>query len=208
MYPGNPQGRHIRELGERGCILVEVTEGAVEHRFFPVDAVRWHRIQLPLAEIKSLEVLEAEIEEQLDAWHDSFHDAHVARVELVGRGSIRQELTKPGALASLEEHLRESLLAREPPVVLESVRDLSRANLDLDAVHAAGGLGATLLTVAKISKSDRKAFDGLWSDPELHRLEAALRRAGVPPLQSEGALLIDGALVHALELLQEDALED
>jgi hypothetical protein len=42
----------------------------------------------------------------------------------------------------------------------------------------------------------------------LHRLEAAIRRAAVSPLMSEGASLIDRALVQALELLQEDALED
>ena len=208
VYPGNPQGRHIRELDERGCVLVEVTEGATDRRFFPVDAIRWHRIQVPLTAVTCLEALEAEIEDQLDAWRDSFHDAHVVRVELLGRGSLREELTKPGALASLEEHLRESLLARELPVVLESVRDLSRATLDLDAVHAAGGLGASLVTVAKIAKSDRKAFEALCSDPELHRLEAAIRRAAVSPLMSEGASLIDRALVQALELLQEDALED
>src|SRR5262249_9605981 len=77
VYPGNPQGRHIRELDERGCVLVEVNESATDRRFFPMDAIRWHRIQVPLTAIKSLEGLEREIQDQLDAWRDSLHDAHV-----------------------------------------------------------------------------------------------------------------------------------
>jgi len=42
VFPGNPQGRHIRETGAKGCALVEVVDGRVarvEHR--PLDVVRW-----------------------------------------------------------------------------------------------------------------------------------------------------------------------
>lgn len=42
VFPGNPQGRHIREAGARGCTLVTVEGGratALEHR--PLDVFRW-----------------------------------------------------------------------------------------------------------------------------------------------------------------------
>lgn len=42
VFPGNPQGRHARETGDKGCALVTVTEGridSVEHRALQV--VRW-----------------------------------------------------------------------------------------------------------------------------------------------------------------------
>jgi len=42
VFPGNIQGRHIRETGEKSCALVSVAEGRVarvEHR--PVDVLRW-----------------------------------------------------------------------------------------------------------------------------------------------------------------------
>jgi DNA repair exonuclease SbcCD nuclease subunit len=42
VFPGNVQGRHIREPGAKGCSLVEVVDGRVArvtHR--PVDIVRW-----------------------------------------------------------------------------------------------------------------------------------------------------------------------
>lgn len=42
VFPGNPQGRHIRETGPKGCVLVETQDGRVvrvEHR--ELDAMRW-----------------------------------------------------------------------------------------------------------------------------------------------------------------------
>ena len=43
VFPGNIQGRHIREEGAKGCVFVEVRDGRVktaEHR--ALDVLRWH----------------------------------------------------------------------------------------------------------------------------------------------------------------------
>jgi len=51
VYPGNLQGRHIRETGARGCQLVSVSDSLevidAEHR--PLDLVRWQRINVDLS---------------------------------------------------------------------------------------------------------------------------------------------------------------
>jgi DNA repair protein SbcD/Mre11 len=51
VYPGNLQGRHIRETGARGCQLVSVSDSLevidAEHR--PLDLVRWQRISVDLS---------------------------------------------------------------------------------------------------------------------------------------------------------------
>lgn len=45
VFPGNLQGRHIRETGPKGAFLVTVNEGAVtDLDFIPVDVVRWELI--------------------------------------------------------------------------------------------------------------------------------------------------------------------
>ncbi len=46
VFPGNPQGRHIREPGPRGCYLVEVDGNlrAAEPAFHELDVVRWERL--------------------------------------------------------------------------------------------------------------------------------------------------------------------
>ena len=49
MFPGNIQGRHVRETGAKGCTLVEVQDGritALEHR--DTDVLRFASIRVPL----------------------------------------------------------------------------------------------------------------------------------------------------------------
>ena len=43
VYPGNVQGRHIRETGPRGCELVRVDERhGITREFMPLDVLRWY----------------------------------------------------------------------------------------------------------------------------------------------------------------------
>ncbi|HEV8061724.1 MAG TPA: DNA repair exonuclease [Gemmataceae bacterium] len=47
FFPGNVQGRHIRENGPKGCLVVTVDRGqAKEPRFEPLDVVRWERCEV------------------------------------------------------------------------------------------------------------------------------------------------------------------
>ncbi|WAH37268.1 metallophosphoesterase family protein [Alicyclobacillus dauci] len=44
LYAGNIQGRHIRESGERGCVLVTVDGREVTTKRIPLDVVRWFEV--------------------------------------------------------------------------------------------------------------------------------------------------------------------
>ncbi|MCY2988180.1 MAG: DNA repair exonuclease [Planctomycetota bacterium] len=47
VFPGNLQGRHIRETGEKGCVLVTVdTRGRPTWEFQPLDVLRWHELKV------------------------------------------------------------------------------------------------------------------------------------------------------------------
>src|SRR4051794_26748779 len=44
VFPGNPQGRHIRESGEKGCMIVTLEPGQrAAPQFHRLDVVRWER---------------------------------------------------------------------------------------------------------------------------------------------------------------------
>ncbi|WP_406697451.1 DNA repair exonuclease [Singulisphaera sp. Ch08] len=44
VFPGNTQGRHIRETGEKGCLLATLEPGdGVARTFHRLDVVRWER---------------------------------------------------------------------------------------------------------------------------------------------------------------------
>ena len=55
VFPGNLQGRHIRETGPKGACLVTVRDhevAAVE--LIALDVVRWSRVQVPVEGTRSL----------------------------------------------------------------------------------------------------------------------------------------------------------
>lgn len=55
-FPGNIQGRHIRETGEKGCLLVslDASRRQAEVQFCPLDVFRWDLLEVDCSEISEL----------------------------------------------------------------------------------------------------------------------------------------------------------
>jgi len=72
VYPGNLQGRSIRECGERGAVLVDVADGVVDDvRRIVTDSARWAEIFVDAAphsdETGLLRAVEAEVRAHAEA---------------------------------------------------------------------------------------------------------------------------------------------
>jgi DNA repair exonuclease SbcCD nuclease subunit len=205
VYPGNPQGRHVNEPGERGCVLVEVEDGRTRRRFVPVDRVRWHRLEVPLSGLSALDALVAAVTEQVDASCSDELEGHAVRLTLTGRGPLHRELSRPEALGQLEAELREQLARRHPPVLVESLRDASRPELELETVRLSGGFSGTLLAEAEALVKDPEALAALWAeDAELRALSQRLRRLGVEALEAPRPEWVEQAAVRGVEQLHEE----
>ena len=95
VFPGNLQGRHVRETGPKGVCLVSVRDhevAAVE--FIALDVVRWSRVQVPVEDVRSLanvhERVRAAIESAVAAEADG--RLLVMRLVLVGRTDLHARL--------------------------------------------------------------------------------------------------------------------
>ena len=55
VFPGNLQGRHVRETGPKGACLVTVEEREITNlEFVPCDVVRWAKLLVPLHEAETV----------------------------------------------------------------------------------------------------------------------------------------------------------
>ena len=96
VFPGNIQGRHIKEQGAKGCTLVTVEDGAiatVEHR--NLDVLRWHVCRLDLSGCRSVDDLYQQVQtafEQIMKECDGL--PAMVRLELGGTTSLHQQLQK------------------------------------------------------------------------------------------------------------------
>lgn len=57
VYPGNIQGRHIREQGQKGCELVSVEDDSITTEPFALDILRWREMAIDATAIPDLDAL-------------------------------------------------------------------------------------------------------------------------------------------------------
>jgi DNA repair exonuclease SbcCD nuclease subunit len=107
VFPGNLQGRNIRECGPKGALLVSVDDTAVAGLAFAAcDAVRWARVAVDVADCASLEEVETRVRDALAVARVDEADGRplVARVTLVGRTALHGDLVQ--RLGVLREDVR------------------------------------------------------------------------------------------------------
>ena len=109
VFPGNLQGRHIRETGPKGAYLVSVEDREiVEFDPLHTDVVRWGHLQVSVdgcdRNAEALERVREAVEQAIDAGADGRLLA--CRIELTGRTEIHDHL-----LISTEHLLAEARAA-------------------------------------------------------------------------------------------------
>ena len=103
VYPGNPQGRHPLEPGERGVYLVEIDDyGAVSLDFRPVDVVRWETLWVSIADLSDEQELLDAMDRAVAACAEAADGRSVVyRMVLSGRGMLRREGTTEGLMEEI-----------------------------------------------------------------------------------------------------------
>ncbi|MCW2925984.1 MAG: metallophosphoesterase, partial [Thermoleophilia bacterium] len=107
VYPGNTQGRDVGETGPRGATVLCVADGEVvgEPEHVDLDVVRWHVLELELAEGETADALVARAGRELEAIADPTGTRmDVVRIRVVGRGAAHDELVADPARWRAELH--------------------------------------------------------------------------------------------------------
>ena len=96
VFPGNPQGRHIRESGEKGCVLTTIGQGvSIAQSFHRLDVVRWERSRVDATELATEADLLDRVSAVLDELLQSESDPErllAVRVVLHGTAPLHDRL--------------------------------------------------------------------------------------------------------------------
>lgn len=116
VFPGNLQGRHIRETGERGAMLATADESGIHSvERLLVDVLRWHVVDVDASETSSLQDvarLAGRAFEQLIAETPD-------KIYLSVRVCIKGKTAAHGELFGLESQLREEILGQAASLGLD-----------------------------------------------------------------------------------------
>lgn len=202
VYAGNPQGRHLKEAGPRGCYLVEVDGHVARPRFHDTMVISWEEASQDVSALENLDQVMAALEQTLEERRPTPpQQGSILRFSLQGRGPAHRELRLPGTLEEILEQLREVGQSREPWVWVERLHAATAPVWDLAALSQGTDLVATLLRqlagareAPEISPEIQKFLQPLYHHP--------LARRYLPPLESlERPGLLEEVTADLLDLL-------
>jgi len=167
-YSGNLQGRHIRELGARGALLVTAEDGEItEVDRLELDVLRWHALEVDISAVGdrrgAIRAAGLGLERALDSTPS--HLPLAVRVLFKGRSAAHAELVAD------EGQLRQEVIAQAVALDadrlwIEKVRVTSEA-LDTDQMASnddAEGALAELAGFALAAKDDPEFVQSMRAD--------------------------------------------
>lgn len=167
-YSGNLQGRHIRELGSRGALLVTAEDGEItEVDRLEVDVLRWHALDVDISTVGdrrgAIRAAGLGLERTLDSTPS--HLPLAVRVLFKGRSAAHAELVAD------EGQLRQEVIAQAVALDadrlwIEKVRVASEA-LDTDQMSSTDdteGALAELAGLALAAKDDPEFVQSMQAE--------------------------------------------
>ena len=206
VFPGNTQGRHARETGAKGCMVVEAEPGIgiQSAEFVATDVARWHHLNVDIAGMSVEDDLHAAIQSEVRSAQATAEDRTLAlRLTISGRGPLHKTIVAN----------REALRAQ----VSASIGEASAGNAWLEKIRVKV---TAPLDLERLSERDDpiglliRSLDALEKDPaalkDLCNVALGELRQKLPPEFASGgnssAIDSTGALAEALASAKERLL--
>ncbi|HEY0847878.1 MAG TPA: DNA repair exonuclease [Noviherbaspirillum sp.] len=166
VFPGNLQGRHIRETGPHGAVLVTADDAGVQQveRLF-VDVLRWHRLEVDARDCNALADVVRAIGKELESLVQDSPANMPSAVRIVVTG----ETPVHGELFGMEAQLRAEVLALAAAIGpdrlwIEKVQTNTSAPEADAAIRARGDAIADLQVLLEEAATDPDFLKGLRDD--------------------------------------------
>lgn len=203
VFPGNIQGRNVREAGPKGCTLVTVDDRhrVTGLRHHDLDtAARWHELRVDVRSARDVSDVLTLVSEQLDkelAGDTEPNRVHAVRVVVEGPTDAHEQLHRDHE--KLLNELR-AIAAQRPDTWLEKLRvKTSPPEERLDAAHTDELVGELWRTAARLSASPEQLTEVIASAELLGKLPLQLREELSDP-QRQRDLLAEAVELLAAEL--------
>lgn len=182
VFPGNLQGRHIRETGPHGAVLVTADETGVQQveRLF-VDVLRWHSVEVDAGDCGTL----ADVVRAIGRELEMLVQDRPANIPTAVRVVVTGKTAAHGELFGMEAQLRAEVLALAAAIGsdrlwIEKVKTSTSAPEESAAIRARGDAIADLQVLLEDAATDPDFLNGLRDD-----LMALVSKA---PLELQGAV--------------------
>ncbi len=162
VFPGCIQGRHIRETGSKGCVLVTVEDGAVSRlEKIALDVLRWTQCDIDLTDVEEMREVLERTRKAIEKERTSAEGRPLAmRIRFQGATRISDEL------AAYPERLEQQVKALGAETAgddlwIERVENATACKLDLESTLADNTAFGKLLKEILATPGSAGEIDGL-----------------------------------------------
>jgi DNA repair exonuclease SbcCD nuclease subunit len=206
VYSGCTQGRHIREPGEKGCVLVEVEDDKIRTEFVPLNVLRWAEVKADVGNTQNIEQAAIAFGEALSREMSDLNGMNACvRAVLTGRCPAhgRLSLDPEAVVANIRAIASE---VSEGKVWIEKVQVQTRPAIDFDSIAQSDTPQGELMRYLKELIGNPKAIEELGLD--LTALKSKLAGSGVKVNEDEiNELLSDAGDILLTMLEDEEGLQ-
>lgn len=159
-YSGNIQGRHIRETGAKGCLLVTVDSSELRNvEFIPTDVVRWQMLNVTLEVASGRgELLQAVRSELVRCVQQAEGRLVAVRLAIQGTCALHRLLMRAADRAEIVAEIRNLASEVSDDVWIEKIVWDTRPAIDLDELLQSNDLIGELLRSIRETASDPQSW--------------------------------------------------
>ena len=162
VFPGCIQGRHIRETGPKGCVLVTVEDGTITKvEKIPLDVLRWVQCNVDLTDVAEMREVLERTRKTIEKERTSADGRPIAmRIRFEGATKISDEI------AAYPEQFEQQIKALGAEIAgadlwIERVENAALGKLDLDSTLADDSAFGKLLKEILATPGNPDEIDGL-----------------------------------------------
>jgi exonuclease SbcD len=170
VFSGNSQGRHVRETGPKGCMLVKVdNKGRAKAHFRSLDVARWFVVDIDASPAETgYEILDLVIGRLEMLLEENEGLPLVARIQILGESNAHNDLASD--IERWTSEIRSAALDTSGGrICIEKVKVKTRMPVDIQSLKTASGpVGELLRYIDEIAADpDRlKVLSGVLEDLE------------------------------------------
>ncbi len=209
VYPGNSQGRSIRETEEKGCYLVTVDDQyQISTEFISACAVKWVKDEADVSGISTEQELINFLEQRcLKLSENELSKPVIVRFELTGAGPMSKTLMNTAAVDDLLEIARDAGVSCSPFVWVEKISVKTSPELDINTLIEQEDFTGELLRLSEELLSSDNLEQFIKEELSLLYEESRAGKFVALPDKEEAVSLLKAARNICLESLLKGGLK-
>ncbi|MDF0726898.1 DNA repair exonuclease [Cytobacillus sp. S13-E01] len=169
VYPGNIQGRHRKETGEKGCYIVKLTENNSKISFHQTADILWENVQVSIADISSYSHLLDYCFQTIEGFRRYDQGGVLLEVELIGSGALHKDLHDRNLVDDLLSILIEAEQDKNNFVLVTTIRVHTTMMIERDKLKEESHFFGDLITCIDEYDGFIDALGPLFNHPQARK---------------------------------------